>query len=200
MTGRNRAGVTLIELLIVVGIIGILSGLAAPAVLGVRQSSILNAAMTDLRAIDVAVTSSCGKGRCGVFTVTTGSAISRIVPDDLKEFLPIDFEFKKDSNTYAVQLETWQFDAPNTQLYPLCRSSCMAQIQDATWVENTGFTNTIGFRSPKTIYVNISILTRNADVAQSLFTRSGGSAPYFISSKNVWKYTYPVLVGVPATG
>ena len=48
--------------------------------------------------------------------------------------------------------------------------------------------------------MNINIVTANGDVAQSLYARAGGSPPVFISSRNVWKYVYPVLVGIPNTG
>ena len=43
---RVRHGMTLIEVLIVVAILGILTGLVTPAVLSVRQSSVVNSAMT----------------------------------------------------------------------------------------------------------------------------------------------------------
>ena len=199
--GRNRRGVTLIELLVVVGILGVLMGLAMPAAMGVRQTSVTNQAMTDLRAVDVAINSNCGKGLCDDFRGPGRSAIMRDVPAGLVQYLPSGFEFKSDSSSYALEMETWMFDAGRDPRFPLCLSACMAAIQTPTWANDTlGFSNSIGFRTPKTIYVNISIITANPDVAQSLYARAGGSPPVFISSRNVWKYVYPVLVGIPATG
>ena len=111
------------------------------------------------------------------------------------------FKFKTDSSNYALEMETFIYANGHSALYPLCRALCMAALLQPTWTNDVlGFTNSVGFRTPNTIYVSISIITRSADVAQSLFTRIGGSPPVFISNKNVWKFTYPVLVGVPATG
>jgi type II secretory pathway pseudopilin PulG len=193
--------VTLIELMVVVGIVGVLTGLALPAVVGVRQTSITNQAMTDLRAVDVAVNANCGKGKCDDFRGPARASVQRAVPAPLVDFLPSGFVFKSDSNSYALELETWMFDAGPDPRYPLCLAACMAAIQTPTWANDSlGFSNGIGFKTPKTIYVNINIVTANGDVAQSLYARAGGSPPVFISSRNVWKYVYPVLVGIPATG
>lgn len=200
MRGRSRRGVTLVELMVVVGVIGVLTGLAAPAVTSIRQQSITNEAITDLRAVEVAIMASCGKGRCGNFYVTPGSAIARQVPDDLKEFLPSGFEFKTDSSAFAIEVETWEVTG-NTAAWPLCRRSCRNALDAlATSSEDKGFVNTRGFTAPNTIYVSVTILTRNEDVAQSMFARAGGSVPWFKTDHQVWVYTYPILVGVPATG
>lgn len=196
-----RPGFAFVELLVVIGIIGVLTGLAAPAVLGVRQSSTINAAMTDLRAVDVAVSSDCAQaGRCGWY-LAGYSAINRAVPDALKAYLPLGFKFRQDTSAYAFEMETFMYSGGHNPLYPLCRARCMAALLQPTWSSDTlGFSNSIGFTTPQTIYVSINIITRNPDVAQSLYTRAGGSPPVYIASKNVWKFTYPVLVGVPATG
>ena len=200
MRGRSLRGVTLVELLVVVGIIGVLTGLAAPAVTSIRQQSITNAAITDLRAVEIAIMASCGKGRCGNFYVTPGSAIARKVPDDLKEFLPSGFEFKTDSTAFSLQVETWEV-AGNTAAWPLCRRVCRDALDSlATSSEDKGFVNTLGFTAPNTIYVSVRIATRSEDVAQSMFARAGGSVPWFKVDHNLWIYNYPILVGVPATG
>jgi hypothetical protein len=77
----------------------------------------------------------------------------------------------------------------------------MSRLLQPTWNQDTlGFTNSAGFTAPPTMWVWISLITRDADVAQSVFSRIGGSPPVYISNRNVWKVAYPVLLGVPATG
>ena len=201
MNRSPRHGFTLVEMLVVVSIIGIITGVAAPTILGLKRSSVSQQAMTDLRAVDVAVQSSCGRGRCGDFNVSS-SSISYSVPLDLKEFLPLGFKFQSDTALYALELESWQF-SPNPIAPPVCRPRrvrCPIGLAAATWEEDVGFTNTTGFTAPATIYVTISVVTTQRSVAEDLFARAGGSPPVFVSSRNVWKYSYPVMVGVPATG
>lgn len=202
MTTVGRRGVTLVEVLVVTSIIGILTALVTPAVLGVKRSSIANQAVADLRAVDMAVQSSCGRGRCGDFTTSSSSAVAHTVPADLKLYLPLGFTLAQDTATYAMEVETWQM-AGN----PIGPGICVVievhgcrGFAVATWSEGVGFTNTAGFSTPNTIYVTVSVVTSQRDVAQDLYSRAGGVPPVFISSKNVWKYSYPVLVGVPATG
>ena len=202
MTRANRRGVTLVEVLVVTSIIGLLSALVTPAVLGVKRSSIATQAVADLRAVDVAVQSSCARGRCGQFNVSSSSSISHTVPADLREFLPLGFHFADDTASYAMELESWQF-ASSSIAPPVCRPRrrrCPIGLAVATWDEDVGFTNTAGFTAPSTIYVTVSIITKQRDVADDMYSRAGGSPPIFVSSRNVWKYSYPVLVGVPATG
>ena len=202
MRHLNRRGVALVELMVVASIIGILSALITPAVLGVRRSSISNQAVADLRAVDIAVQSSCGRGRCGQFTTSSSGSVSTFVPADLVEFLPLGFVFASDSDSYAMEIDSWQFTVnPNSP--PVCRPRrrrCPTGLAVATWDEDVGFTNTAGFTTPPTIYVTVSIITRQRDVASDMYRRVGGSPPVHIASKNVYKYSYPVLVGVPATG
>lgn len=197
-----RRGFTMVELLVVVAILGILVGVSAPTILGIRRSSVSQQAVTDLRAVDVAVQSSCGRGRCGNFNASSATSISTTVPNDLVEFLPLGFKFQRDTSLYAMEIESWQL-APNVTVAPVCRPRrvrCPIGLAVATWSEDVGFTNTAGFTAPSTIYVTVSIVTRERAVAEDMFARAGGSPPVFVSSKNVWKYSYPVLVGVPATG
>lgn len=201
MNRSLRRGLSLVELLVVVSIIGILSGVAAPTIMGLKRSSVSQQAMTDVRALDVAVQSSCGRGRCGDFNVSS-SSISYTVPPELREFLPLGFKFQSDTALYALELESWQF-SPNPISPPVCRPRryrCPIGLAVATWSEDVGFTNTAGFTAPATIYVTISVVTRQREVAEDLYSRAGGSPPVFVSSRNVWKYSYPVMVGVPATG
>ncbi|MBI3790583.1 MAG: prepilin-type N-terminal cleavage/methylation domain-containing protein [Gemmatimonadetes bacterium] len=200
-TGRRR-GFSLVEMLVVVGIVGVITGLVTPAVLSVRHSAIVNAAMTDLRAMDVAINSDCARiGKCGDYRFRGIQPINRSVPDMLKQFLPSGFKFKQDTNTYAMEIETYIFFGGVNPLYPMCFASCQNALLQPTWTnDNLGFTNSAGFMTPNTIYVSLSVVTRSADVAQSLYTRIGGSPPVYDSSTNIWKVTYPVLVGVPATG
>lgn len=199
---RRRAGVTIIELLIVMGVIGVLAGLVTPAVMSVRQTSTINASITSIRALEVAISSDCAKlGKCGDYRFRGVNAVNRTVPDMLRQYLPAGFKMPQDTNTYALQLETYIFGSVSNNAYPLCLSACMARLLQPTWNQDTlGFTNSAGFSAPPTIWVWISLITRNPDVAQSVFSRIGGSPPVFISNRNVWKVTYPVLLGVPATG
>ncbi|MBI2797424.1 MAG: prepilin-type N-terminal cleavage/methylation domain-containing protein [Gemmatimonadetes bacterium] len=202
MIRHSRRGLTVVELLVAVSIIGILTGVAAPTILGLRRSSVSAQAMTDLRAVDIAVQSSCGRGRCGNFNVSSSSSISRSVPVDLKGFLPLGFRFKTDSSVYAMEMESWQL-APFVLLAPICvpgGAGCPGSLAVATWEEDVGFTNTAGFTAPLTIYVTVSVISRQRDVVEDLYARAGGSPPMYISSKGVWKYAYPVMMGVPATG
>ena len=73
MRRAERRGVTMVELLVATSIVGILSGIAIPAAISIRQSSLAQSALAALRAVDIAVTTSCARGVCGPF-VDSGSA------------------------------------------------------------------------------------------------------------------------------
>ena len=196
MTARRR-GVTLVEILIATSIVGILTGIAVPTVVGVRRTTIAQTALTALRAVDVAVNASCGRGTCGPF-IDSGSVstVATRVPAVLKQFLPAGFAFAHDTGSWALQLETWTVGSYATA--PLCVTSCSTGTGSSP--DDPGFSNTAGFTAPPTITVSVSIITADGNVAQALYDRAGGAPPTFISSQHVWKYSYPVLVAVPATG
>ena len=203
MSNRRRTGVTLIEILVALSIIGILSGLAVPTVLGVRRNGIAQLALAELRAVDIAVNASCGRGTCGPFLPSgTYAATISTVPASLREFLPSGYRFASDTVRYAIELESWQFWGTGLggPPPPTCDAACQARWAVAQGPDNTGFTNTAGFAAPPTIYVTVWVVTRNANVAQQLYAKAGGTAPVYVASGNLWKYAYPVLVGVPATG
>ena len=124
------------------------------------------------------------------------------VPASLQEFLPAGYRFSSDTARYAVELETWQFwgTGPGGPVTPVCAQVCQSQWAVAKGPDNTGFTNTAGFAAPPTIYVTVWVVTRDANVAQQLYAKAGGTAPVYVPAKQLWKYAFPVLVGVPATG
>ena len=216
MSAASRRGFTLIELLIATSIVGILTGIAIPTFVAVRQAALAQKALTALRAVDIAVNSSCGRGTCGPFTDSAAvSSVMTRVPEALKEFLPAGFVFARDTETYALQLESWSVAA--NPVTPVCVPTCgggkgkgnngngnngngKGSGGSSVPAEDPGFTNTAGFAAPPTVYVTVSILTRDGNVAQALYKKAGGSPPVFITNGRVWKYAYPVLVAVPATG
>ncbi len=193
---------TLVELMVVVGIVAVLTGLAAPVVLSVRQTALVNQAMADLRAVDMAIQASCGKGRCGNFTTIANQTQSRTVPNDLKEFLPLGFKFQQDTSNYAFEINNWLINNVSHPGWPLCRRRCMSAIETPTWTnDDLGFTNSIGFTAPPTIYTTVIITSRSKDVLNSLYNRIGwGSPPVFNANNGTWSFFYPVLAGVLATG
>ncbi len=197
-----RRGVTLIELVVVVGIIGVLTGLALPVMLSVRQTAVVNQAMADLRAVDVAIQANCGKGRCGSFRNSAYSSHATTVPAELKEFLPLGFTFKQDTGNYAIEMNTWLVNNAGNPAWPLCLASCMAALQQPSWNnDNLGFTNSAGFTAPPTIYINIMLTSRSRDVLMSVYSRvKYGSAPVFDAGTGAWTYYYPAMYGIPATG
>ena len=199
---RIRRGVTLVELMVVVGVIGVLTGLAVPAVLVVRKTAIVNQAVADLRAVDLAIQASCGKGRCGNFWNALNSSHAKTVPNALKEFLPLGFVFKQDTTSFALEMNTWLVNNANNPAWPLCLSTCMAAIQTPSWNnDNLGFVNSAGFSAPPTIYVDIMLVSSNRDVVFAVYNRvRWGSAPVYDSNTDSWTFYYPVLQGVPATG
>ena len=228
MSAASRRGFTLIELLIATSIVGILTGIAIPTFVAVRQAALAQKALTALRAVDIAVNSSCGRGTCGPFTDSAAvSSVMTRVPAALKEFLPAGFVFAGDTATYALQLESWSVAA--NPVTPVCVPTCgggkgkgngnngngnngngnngngnngngNGSGGSSAPPEDPGFTNTAGFAAPPTVYVTVSILTKDGNVAQALYKKAGGTPPVFITNGKVWKYSYPVLVAVPATG
>ena len=128
-------------------------------------------------------------------TVTT-------VPASLGEFLPGGYRFSSDTARYAVELETWQFwgTGPGGPPTPVCGPACQSQWAVAQGPDAPGFTNTAGFAAPPTIYVTVWVVTNDAGIAQQLFAKAGGTAPVYVPAHQLWKYAYPVLIGVPATG
>ena len=202
MIGARR-GVTLVEVLVAVSIIGILTGIAAPTVVGLRRNGIAQQALVELRAVDVAVNASCGRGACGPFLPAgVGSATLTTVPASLQEFLPSGYDFASDTSKFAIELESWQFWGTGSIIppVPVCRHKCQKAWAVAQGPDDTGFTNTAGFATPATIYVTVWVVTKDADIAQQLFAKAGGSAPVYVPATKLWKYAFPVLVGVPATG
>ena len=70
----------------------------------------------------------------------------------------------------------------------------------STGPTSPGYTNTAGVGAAPTITVSVAIISRNEGLAQALYEKAGGAPPVYITSQNVWKYSYPVLVAVPAGG
>ena len=64
---------------------------------------------------------------------------------------------------------------------------------------NAGYTNTAGATAASTVYVNISVVTRNGAIAQTLYSKAGGTPPVYVTNGKVWKYVYPALVAVPTS-
>ena len=200
LTRRTPSGISLIEVLMATAIAGILAGLAVPTVLGARRNAVALQALAELRLIDIAVNASCGRGRCGPFMPpgAFGGTVTD-VPDALKEFLPSGYKFARDTNVYALELESWEFFSTGWGGLPVCVAACSGPAPAVpTQDEDTGFINTAGFTAPPTIYVTVTIVTKDGDMAQRLFDKAGGTAPVYLPGQQVWRYSYPVLVGVPA--
>ena len=199
---RTPAGISLIEVLMATAIAGILAGLAFPTVLSARRNAIALQAHAELRLVDIAVNASCGRGRCGPFMPPGAfGGIVTEVPDALKEFLPSGYRFASDTNVYALELESWEFFATGGSSggLPVCVAACgEAAPAIPTQDEDTGFTNTAGYTAPPTIFVTVTIVTKDGDMAQRLYDKAGGTAPVYLPAQQVWRYSYPVLVGVPA--
>ena len=198
----TRSAFTLIEVLIATVIAGILAGLAIPTALEARRNAVASQALADLRLIDMAISSSCSRGRCGPFNPpgSFGGTVS-IVPAALQEFLPTGYKFAIDTSVYAVEMEAFEFFGTGAPLVapPVCVPACVVvPPQIATGPDSTGFVNTAGFSSPPTIYVAVNILTRDQQMAQRMYDRAGGTMPVYMPSHHVWRYTFPVLVGVSA--
>lgn len=197
MNSATRRGITLVEVLIATSIAGILTGIAVPTVVALRQATVAQTALAALRAVDVAVNMSCARDSCASLIDSCGSSsVATQLPTSLKAFLPTGFKFPSDTSMYALQLEMWTI--PSTPAATLCLPTCPAAATP-TGPENPGFTNTAGYAAPPTVTVSVSIVTRDGNVAQALYHKAGGAPPVFITSQHVWKFSYPVLVAVPAT-
>lgn len=203
MSSQRRGGMTMIEVLIAVSIVAVLAGIAVPAAMAVKRNGVTAEAVVELRAVDVAVNASCGRGRCGPFLPSGSySATVTSVPASMKEFLPSGYEFSSDTSRFAIELESWQFwgtglGAPPN---PTCDEDCREAWAVAQGPDTTGFTNGAGFAAPATIYVTVWLVTKDQNIAQQVYAKAGGAAPVYVPSRNVWKYAFPVLIGVPATG
>ena len=200
---RRRSGISLIEVMIAGLIIGILTGIAAPTVVGAKRNATALQALAELRLVDIAINASCSRGVCGPFNPPGsffGGAVTA-VPDAIKEYLPSGYKFSNDTSVYALEMESFVFMGAGGLAgggLPMCVSGCGSGLAVATSSEDTGFTNTAGFSAPPTIYVMVTVITKHEDIAQRLYDKAGGSAPIYLPTQDVWRYTFPVLVGVPA--
>lgn len=195
----SRRAFTLIEILVAMGIVGILTGIAVPAAMAVRRATVARSALVAIRAVDLAVTTSCGRGSCGPYGSSASAQVLKTVPQVLKEFLPAGFVFARDTATYALQLETWTI-AP-VRVAP-CKGRGSKKCPPVQVpIVDPAFTNTSGVAAASLVYVTVVVITRDGNVAQALYNKAGGSPPVFIVRPvKVWKYSYPVLVAAPSTG
>jgi type II secretory pathway pseudopilin PulG len=188
---------------VVTAIAGILAGFAIPTAIGARQNATVGQAMAELRLLEQAINSSCSRGRCGPFTPpgAFGGTV-QTVPPALIEFLPSGYRFPSDTGVYALEMESWEFNGATGMSIPMCVSNCVPPPKAADTLtsssDDPGWVNTAGFAAPPTMYVSVSLLTRQADMAQRLFDKAGGAPPIYDPSAHAWRYTFPVLVGVLA--
>ena len=200
---RRRSGISLVEVLVVTAIAGILAGIAIPTAIVARQNATAAQAAAELRLIDLAINSSCSRGLCGPFMPpgSFGGTVTS-VPDALKEYLPTGYRFPLDTGVYALEMESWEFNGSTGMALPVCVSNCTPppappQVLTSS-VDDPGWVNTAGFATPATIYVSVTLISRQADMVQRLYGKMGGTSPTYLPGSQAWRYTFPVLIGVPA--
>ncbi len=93
--GRRRGGFTLLELLIAVVIVGILAGVALPAVQGALQKARASQLVADARVVSLAAYDYLSDN--GAFPAGAGWGV---VPAQLQPHLPEGFEFQRNGVTF----------------------------------------------------------------------------------------------------
>jgi type IV pilus assembly protein PilA len=112
---KNEKGLTLIELLAVIVILGIIAAIAIPTVGGIIQKSKENGVKAD--AITVLNAAKTYVAENGIPEPATGSSDSLVDIDTLKQYIDRDVKLDKTGSTYTKVTVKISADGTNYQLY-----------------------------------------------------------------------------------
>ena len=125
---KNQRGFTLIEIMVVVIILGLLAGLVLPRVLGQEEKARINAAKTQIRALEGALAAWVGAG--GTLAEFVGIAIPAYLADEERFLL----EKRHHARHLRAKLDAYRVAAAGAP--ELC-PGCGGRLDDGRAVRST---------------------------------------------------------------